>query len=280
MTNIALIGSGYWGQIYQKTLKNISEINLIGVYTHNYKDIFDNNNVEGVIIATPTETHYEITKDCLLAGKHVLVEKPFTDNSDKAFELFELSKKMNKVLLVGHIYLHHPGIIKIKELIDDSFFGDIEKFISVRVSTNKNKNALWEMMPHDIYILDYLFGNEIKIVKSKGTLEHCNVVLKYKDTDAYVEVNASYPVKLRQIMIKGTKKTIRLDDEARNKFMIINNKTKKETFTQLDYSVTPLEKQCRHFIDCITNGVKPISGALDGFKNVVLLEKINETLSQ
>jgi len=278
MINAALIGSGYWGQVYIKTLKNIPDINLVGVYTHNYKETL-NDSIDCVIIATPTETHYEIVKDCLLAGKHVLVEKPFTDNSDKAFELFELSKKMNKVLLVGHVYLHHPGIIKIKEMIENNYFGDIEKFISVRVSTNKNKNALWEMMPHDIYILDYFFGNDFKIIKTKGDIEHCNVVLQYKDIDAYIEVNSSYPVKLRQIMIQGSKKTIRLDDEARNKFMTINSKTKKESFLKLDYSVTPLEKQCRHFVNCITDGVSPISGALEGLKNVRTLEEINKTLS-
>jgi predicted dehydrogenase len=279
--NVALIGAGYWGKIYLKTLAKISNVNLVEVYTYDYKIMLQQDYIDCVIIATPRETHFEITKDCLLANKHVLVEKPFTDNSEKALELFELSKKVNRILLVDHIYLHHPGIIKLKELVDNGYFGDINIFFSRRMSISNNQNALWEMGTHDIYILDYIFGNNnIEKIEAFGRNDHCYFIIKYcKKFCAVVEVNSHYPIKTRQITIEGTKKIAVLDDEIKNRLITMDYENLNVSqILEINNVITPLEKQCRHFFDCILDGNKPISDGYEGYKNIQILEKINKLL--
>ena len=294
MINVALIGKGHWGQIYQKTLKKISEVNLFGIYTYNYiNEALINKEIDAVIIATPAETHFQITKDALLSGKHVLVEKPFTTNSNDAQELIRISTENNLILQVGHIYLFHDAIIKLKELIDNGTLGDIESVYSKRMSKSKHPNSLWEMGCHDIYTLDYLFDKYVaEEDKAMGDISHCIFNMQYNKIlyqpyirehkiNAYVEVYNDYPGKIREIIVNGSEKRAIFDDVSETKLTITYRKNKEVNFAKfikVDTSVTPLEKQCKHFFDCIQNHEKPISGAFEGFKNVKSLELIEKLL--
>jgi predicted dehydrogenase len=274
MINVALIGTGYWGKVYIKTLKNIKNIDLT-TYTHNYKQILIDKNIDCVIIATPVETHFEIVKNCLLAEKHILVEKPFTDNSHDALELFKLSKKVNKILLVGHIYLYHNGIIQLKEMVDEGIFGNNLKIYTKRMCLlNNSLNALWELASHDIYILDYIFNSKIKKIKVLGDTKYCYIYILYANkVEAFIEVSSCYFKKIREITVIGSLKTAMFNDSS----IIIFNKTHdKETY--IDNKISPLEKQCRYFFDCILNNKQPIINAYDGYKNIKILEKINKLL--
>lgn len=273
--NVALIGTGYWGQIYIKTLKNIDDVNLY-TYTYDYKKALKNKNIDCVIIATPAKTHYEIAKNCLLANKPILIEKPFTENYQEAYELYELSKKMDKILLVGHVYLHHPGIIKLKELIKNNYLGDIKEFNTSRLNISKYKNAILEIMYHDIYILDYFFDNDnIKNINSFGSLESCHAIIKYKNNiNAFLYSNSNYPIKTRNMILEGSKGIALYDDTTIN---IIKNNNELENI-KLDFSISPLEKQCKHFFDCILNKNKPIVNAYNGYKNISILNRIAELI--
>ena len=273
--NVAIIGAGYWGQIYIKTLKNIPEANLIGVYTRNYKEILNNKDIDCVIIATPRETHYEITKNCLLAEKHVLVEKPFTCDSIDAIELYELSKIVKKVLLIGHVYLHHPGIIKIKNIIENKELGDLIEINSHRMNINKDPNSLWEMACHDIYIFDYLLNLDISDIKILGDISHCIINIKYKNINTYIEVNCNHPQKTREIVIIGSKKIVIFNDQN---ILITNKNGIVEKTISLEMNPLPLEKQCKHFFNCILGENKPISDAYNGYENICILERINKLL--
>ena len=286
--NVGLIGNGYWGKIYIKTLSEMTDVNLVAVHTHDYQKMLSRNDIDCVIIATPAETHFKIIKDCLIAKKHVLVEKPFITDSTKAIELAET----DLILMVGHTYLHHEGIKKLKELIDSGTLGSIERVYSHRLSCSKHPNALWEMGAHDLYILDYFFDKYVnEEVSAMGNISHCIFNTRYKKVlyepflkehiiNAYVEVsNYCYQGnKIREIIIEGTKKRVVFDDEAKIKIHTTDNKTKAVEVIKLKDDVTPLEKQCRHFFDCITNCDKPISGISDGFKNILSLEHLENLL--
>lgn len=285
--NVALIGNGYWGKIYLKTLEKIKDVN-VSVYTHNYKDLFESD-IQCVIIATPTETHFQIAKDCLLAGKHILVEKPFISNSQDVKELRELAGD-NLIVMVGHIYLHHDAVIKLKELLKT--IGNIQCVYSKRMSNSKHPNSLWEMGSHDLYILDYLFDNYVSEEKSIfGNISHCIFNIQYKkvlyDPDprehiinASVEVsNYSYQhEKIREIIIEGAKKRIIFDDVDYIKIKIIDKETNKLEYYKIEQEITPLEKQCKYFFDCVTKHEKPIMGIHEGFKNVRSLELLTKIL--
>jgi UDP-2-acetamido-3-amino-2,3-dideoxy-glucuronate N-acetyltransferase len=293
--NVALIGNGYWGQIYIKTLKNIENVNLF-VYTHNYKEALKNNTIDCAIIATPLETHFQIAKDCLLAGKHILIEKPFVSNLHEARELQKLVEEKNLVVLIGHLYLYHDGIKKIKKIIDDNILGDIQYVYSHRMSNDsRHSNALCEMGSHDIYILNYFFNKHIdEVISAFGNISHCIFNIQYRkmlsDPDlreqvinACIEVsNYSYQKeKIREMIIEGINQRLIFDDTKSSdlKITCINKEDNSIFNIPINESVTPLEKQCRHFFDCIKNNKKPVVKIHDGFKNIRSLKLIEKILS-
>lgn len=142
--NIAIIGLGYWGPNYVRIASQSPSVNLkwccdlksenlekikqsypVVKTTENYQEILADQEVEAVIISTPTATHYQIAKDCLLANKNVLVEKPLDYIAKRAKELAELAQAKDKILMVGHIFKFNPAIQKIKEYIDRGDLGEI-----------------------------------------------------------------------------------------------------------------------------------------------------------
>ena len=143
---VGLIGNGYWGKIWHKTLTSMtSTVDSVDVVTHDYKSLIDKSNIQCIIIATPAETHFQIAKDCLEAGKHILVEKPFVTNSAQTKELRDLAEKNNLIVMIGHEYLFNDGILRLKKLIDDDVLGEIKTYYSHRMSSGNYANALWEM---------------------------------------------------------------------------------------------------------------------------------------
>src|SRR3989338_1339832 len=178
MLKVVLIGCGYWGKNYVRTIENIPELQLKYVYdaaqpsipipekiifTRSINEVLDDPEVSGVIIAIPAQYIFEITKKCLEAGKHVLMEKPMTDSSEKADELIKLAQNKKKILMVGHIFMHHPAVQKLKQLIDSGELGEILHIYSIRAAPGPVRNsdevdALWDLAPHDLSIFTYLLG--------------------------------------------------------------------------------------------------------------------------
>jgi predicted dehydrogenase len=124
-------------------------------------------NEELVIIATPAETHFEIAKKCLEAGKHVLVEKPITLIASEAEKLLNLSLNLNLRLMVGHVLLFHPAVTKMKEEIIDGKIGRLQYIYSNRLNLGairSEENSLWSFAPHDISIIQYLITSYMQSI--------------------------------------------------------------------------------------------------------------------
>ena len=138
--NVVLFGAGYWGKNHLRELNNCTSVSSIFVVdpfidsNNSLRDLYpdtlfydslenliiDNHKIDGAIIATPPNTHFEIAKQCLKRNIHVLVEKPMVESLKELEELNNLSKKNNKLLMSGHTYLYNPAIIKMKEIIKDN----------------------------------------------------------------------------------------------------------------------------------------------------------------
>jgi len=283
MINVALIGVGYWGSKYVNVLSSMEDVNIkwicrktlrghdwgVAKFIDDIRYVLSDKEVDCVIIATPAETHFEITKKCIEAGKPCLVEKPFTLNSKEAQELVNLNKN-NLLIMPGHIYLHHTGIEKLKELIDF----DIKEIFSKKLSLSKYKNAISEIAIHDIYILQYLLGNEFNIKKFMGNLEHSFFNLEFNDTQVYIESCSNYSGKIREMIIFGENKKIIFDEIAKHKILITDLKTQKVNIVEFDESVSPLEKQCRHFFDCVEGKDTPKIIEKDGLESIQNIEKL------
>lgn len=312
MIKLGLIGCGYWGKNYVKTLENIPYAKLKYVYdraqpsiaipqeiifTQKIEDILNDKEIEGVIIAIPARNIFEITKKCLEAGKHVLMEKPMTDKSEKAKELVDLSREKNLVLMVGHVFIYHPAVTKMKEIIDSGELGKILYIYSIRAAPGPVRNfdeinVLWDLAPHDISIFLYLLGKNPDRVEGfssnflrEGIIDSASFKLGFEDIDAEAHVRWIDAEKARKFTVIGDKKIAVFDDLAEEKLKIYNKKVifenKPKIIDEGAYAseisnTSPLENECRHFIECIEQGRKPLTDGESGYDVVRILERIEE----
>jgi len=170
MINVAVIGSGYWGK---NLVRNFNELGALHTICDNniatlrafqdeypdkrfqtsYEAVLENPAIDAVVIATPAETHFDFAKRALAADKHVFVEKPLALMVSEAETLQQFATHRNLKLMVGHILLYHPAIIKLKEIISSGDMGKINYIYSNRLNLGKfrsEENILWSFAPHDI----------------------------------------------------------------------------------------------------------------------------------
>ena len=307
---IALIGCGYWGKNYVKTLQNNAYLELKYVFdinnpsitlpqniifTQNLNDILNDSEVEGVIIAIPTKKIFEVAKKCLEAGKNVLMEKPMTDSSQKANELIEIANRNNRILMIGHIFVYHPAIKKLKEIIEKGELGKILYAYSARIAPGPVRNseeidALWDLAPHDLSIFNYLFGKQYSDLRAfsnnflrKDIIDSASVTMKFGDIPVEIHVRWWDSEKIRKITIIGERKIAVFDDIAEKKLKIYDKNIDLKNSKINDYgeyyveieNKSALENQCMHFFGCIQNHKKPLTDGESGLNVVKILEEIN-----
>jgi len=316
MIKLGLIGCGYWGKNYVNSIQNIPHLSLKYVYdkalpsipipqniifTQNLDDILNDKEIKGVIIAIPTQYIFEVTKKCLEAKKHVLMEKPMTNSSKKARELIDLAKKNNVKLMIGHIFSHHPSIKKLKEIIDSGEIGKILHIYSVRAAPGPVRNAdeinvLWDLAPHDLSIFLYLLNKKPDKIRGyssdflrPGIIDSASFSLKFGDVLAEAHVRWWDAEKNRSLLVIGSEKIAVFNDLANEKLKIYNKKvvlvpkTKiidEGYYVPIVNNTSPLENQCRHFAECIEKNKNPLTDGENGFEVVKLLEDIEKSFKK
>ena len=327
MLKVAIVGYGYWGpnlvrnfvdnpmtdvsyvcDIDESRLRSFKLKDKRIKTTANYKDILKDDNVELLAVSTPLSTHYRITKDALLAGKHVLIEKPMTAKVSQAESLIELAEKRNLTIFVDHTFVYTGAVRKMKELISSGEIGRIYYFDSVRLNLGlfqKDINVIWDLAPHDFSIMDYLIEEEIMSISAIGG----NCVLGKIEDIAYVTVkfqnglvahfhlNWLSPVKIRRILIGGSKKMIVFDDlnpdekvKIYDKGVTLMSPSRNRLYKNLVqyrigdmYSPTvdrteALKTEVSHLVNCIKNKKKPLTDGQAGLRVVKLLEAAQRSL--
>lgn len=326
MINIGIVGIGYWGPNYIRTLNELKE-NIVcccdldtenldkmkNLYsdiniTTNYLEMVNDPKIDAVVIATPLNTHFNITKDFLINGKHVLVEKPFTATTTEAMELTKIAKKKNVILMVGHTYIYNPGVKKLKEIMVNKL-GKLYYIRAERLGLGpirKNANALWDLCTHDISIATFLLDAMPESVSADGACyiqkdieDMVFLTLKFANNMLY-NIYASWiaPEKIRKTTVVGSDAMVIFDDV--NKAEMIKMYDRKINKTLLDstpeYSdhqsivsfgdiyipnieqSEPLKNQLKHFLDCISHNKEPITNGCDGLKIVKILEAAERSL--
>ena len=321
-----LIGVGYWGpnlaRILQQSAKwefsaccDLSPEKLRKV-VQQYPTVqgFDSvagllrSDVDAVLIATPISTHYDLALQALSAGKHVFVEKPLAESSEKISRLIDVARDKQLVLMVGHTFIYSPAVIKIKELIGSGDMGDLYYISISRVNLGlyqADVDVLWDLAVHDISILLYWVGEFPLTVKAFGRAclqEHKNDVaflwMQFPSgLVASCEVSWLSPQKLRRTSIVGSKKMVVYDDTDPSEKVKIYDRgvvlRPPQNFGefQLSYrigdmlapslsNVEPLQAEVDHFAECIQMGCPSRTDGEFG-KNVVrVLELAVESMSQ
>ncbi|OFY84462.1 MAG: oxidoreductase [Bacteroidetes bacterium RIFCSPLOWO2_12_FULL_35_15] len=324
---IAVIGFGYWGPNLVRNFSNIQDCSVEyvcdfraerldivkklypSVKTSSDLDaVLNDTNIDAVVIATPVFTHFEIAKKALRKGKNVLIEKPLTSSSVQAIELYEISQKAKKLLMVDHTFLYTGAVQKMKQLIAEEIIGNLKYFDSTRINLGlfqPDINVLWDLAPHDISILNYLINDTPYSVNATG-VSHTNnkieniayLTVNYKSGFiAHFNCSWTSPVKLRTMLIGGDKKMLLFNDlEPTEKIKIydtgFDHKTDEEKLRILvDYRVgdvfipkidskEALFGMASDFIYCIKNNAKPLSDFQSGLNVIKILEASQQSIKQ
>ena len=262
--------------------------------------MLQNPDIDAVVIATPAETHFEMARMVLLANKHVFVEKPLALFASEAEELNQLAMRQNLRLMVGHILLYHPAIIKLKEIINSGELGKINYIYSNRLNLGKirsEENILWSFAPHDISAIVYLLEEMPSQVIAQGGnyLNHnvadvTNTILSFKSgVRGHIFVSWLHPNKEQKLIIIGDNKMAVFDDTVTEGKLQIHDKgvdwinrqpvprRNATSIVPID-SCEPLKAECQHFIECITSGTTPRTDGVNGINVLKILNACQDSL--
>ena len=262
--------------------------------------------VDAVVIATPPHTHFDLAKQALENGLHVFVEKPMTVSEKEASLLTNLATLSNLKLMVDHTFLYALEIRKIKELLPE--IGEIVYIHATRVNLGKfqRSNIIWDLAPHDFSIFNYLISDlPVKVrafgkdIIQRDVVDTAYVSVEYSNGAlATIHMSWLYPFKGRETVIVGTEKMIVYDMLAEEKIKVYDkgvnmDKSANKGFGEylLSYRhgdiwspfvevCEPLDKACKHFIDCVVNDTKPLTDGYNGTAVVELLEAAQLSLSR
>ncbi len=326
---VGVIGCGYWGpnlirnfnenyhthlkyvcDLEDETLERIKLRYPSVIPTKNYKDLLRDKELQLIAIATPVQTHYNLAKEALEAGKHLLIEKPLTASVKEAEKLVALSRKKNLILFVDHTFIYTGAIRKMKEFISSGELGEILYFDSVRVNLGlfqSDVNVVWDLAPHDISIMDHIISEKPRSVVAIGGSHTGNgiediayVTVKFDgELMAHFHVNWMSPVKIRRIIIGGSKKMVVFDDldpaekiKIYDKGIILTKADKKLIYQNIiQYRIgdmyapridhaEALKVLIDHLVDCISNNKNPITDGESGLRTIRILEAADKSIKK
>jgi predicted dehydrogenase len=260
-------------------------------------------NVDAIAIATPVRTHYQLAREALLHGKHVLVEKPLTASVTEAEELVALAEERQRILMVGHTFEYSPAVQKLHKLVQNGDLGRIYCIEAERVNLGlfrNDINVMWDLAPHDISILLYLFGKIPEQVKVQAHAhiqprihDVAHLDLNYADgMNAHIHVSWLHPCKIRRVTIIGDAKMVVYDDTNPAEAIKIFNKGANVdadpvvsyrygeiSIPHIDWT-EPLRLECEDFASAIRQGTLPRANGRVGLEVVRILATAQQALEQ
>jgi predicted dehydrogenase len=271
--------------------------------TTDYDELLADPSLDAIVVATSVPTHYALAKRALLAGKHVFVEKPPATRAVEMDELVQLAAERDLTLMPGHLLLYHPGVVKVKELVDAGELGDVLCVYGNRQNLGiirSNENALWSLGVHDLSVILYLLGEEPDEVVAHGrdflTPGVEDVVFCYlrfpSGKIAHMHLSWLDPHKMRKMTVVGTEKMVVFDDmELERKVTIYEKAPWKRAETYGEWQTRsgdihipkiatdePLKLECRHFLQLVAGEGDRAKVAGDGAMVVRALEKLQLSL--
>jgi predicted dehydrogenase len=328
--SFAVVGAGHWGPNLIRNFDHRPTSEVLWVVdpdrsrlalvqerfpevrvTDNVTAVLQDPLVDAVVVATPTSTHYAIVKAALEARKHVLVEKPITNHARQAIELCALARQMERVLMVGHVFIYNNAVQRVRKYLQEGALGRVYYVSMVRTNLGPIRmdvNAAWDLASHDISVANYWLGAEPLTVSAVGGTwinpgieDAIFATLRYPDGIlANLHVSWLNPRKARDVTIAGDRKMLTFDDMNLAEPLRIYDKQVTDTLTKpgfvdsfasfrasiRDGDVTipkvlpgePLRNECDHFLQCITTSAVPLTGAAEGLAVVRALEALARSL--
>jgi UDP-2-acetamido-3-amino-2,3-dideoxy-glucuronate N-acetyltransferase len=315
--NIAVVGVGYWGQNLVRNFHQLGALKVIcdinperlqsfrkkypGIpLNSSFSQILNDPSIKGIVIATPAGSHYEMAMKSLLAGKDVLVEKPLALKVKEGADLVQVAARDGRILMVGHILQYHPGILKLKELINCGELGKIQYVYSNRLNLGKfrpEENILWSFAPHDISVMLSLLNEEPESVATHGgsylqphIVDVTLTTLTFPSgVKGHIFVSWLHPYKDQKLIVVGDRKMAVFDGVANNgKLILYPHKVewidripvgKKAEGEEIPIEPEePLKRECLHFLECIQERKNPRTDGREGLRVLQILQASQESL--
>jgi len=321
---VGVIGLGYWGPNLVRNFNASTESKVViccdtqsdrcrklaiqypnFTYSQQVSDVIDHPEVNAIAIATPVQTHHALAKQALLAGKHVLITKPITDDLTQARELVELADKMKLVLQVDHTFIYHPAVEKLKDVLTRGELGELYYFDSVRINLGlfqSDVSVIWDLAPHDVSIMDYLIERPVEWVQAIGA-SHAGqksesmayITVQFADNIlGHCHVNWLAPMKTRLVMLGGSRRLAVYDDNLVTEKVKIYDKGISRTSIEGLYDALvqyrngdmyapaienseALGREIKHFNHCVQNSTTPITDGKAGLRVVSILAAAHES---
>jgi predicted dehydrogenase len=328
MVNVGVIGYGYWGPNLVRNFSDTEATRVVAVadqsdarlglikrrhpeigVTTDWRALLANPRVDAVAIATPVRSHYDLALQALEAGKHVFVEKPFTETSEQAERLIEEAERRNLVLHVDHTFIYTGAVRKMRELVQAGELGELYYYDSVRVNLGLfqgDVDVLWDLAVHDLSIMDFLFPGEPVEVSAVGVnhvvskpADIAYLTLLFENSAiAHLHVNWLAPVKVRRTLIGGSRKMLVYDDlEPSEKIKMYDKGITTEGSSEDEYqrrigyrtgdmfapkldTTEALRLEAQHFARCITHGERSLSDGHAGLRVVRILEAASHSVME
>jgi predicted dehydrogenase len=325
MNGVAQIGFGYWGPNLARNLnahggdrwrylvelsedrrKQAATLYPHVTMTDDLAVVLDDPSVSSVVIATPAQTHTDLARRAMQAGKHVFVEKPLTESTAEAIELAQTADELGLVLMVGHVFEYVPAVRMMKQLIKDGEIGDVLYIHSQRLNSSRigsDTTAYWTLGPHDVSIANYLVGADPIWVSARGETylgtgeeDITFVTVGYPDNVvAHMHISWLEPMKTRRTTVIGTMRSIVYDDmDADAKLKIFDNAHRHvnpDAYGAWQYRlqegamraprlemIEPLGAEVQDFLQCTLTGERPVTDGWSGVRVVAVLDAVGTSL--
>jgi predicted dehydrogenase len=320
LSNVGVVGLNYWGPNLVRNFDDLADLtwlcdldeerlSTLGARypkartTTSFDDLLADDSLDAIVVATPVPTHYALAKQALVAGKHVFVEKPPAMHAVEMDELVRLAEERDRVLMPGHLLLYHPGVLKLKELIDAGELGDVLCVYGNRVNlgiVRENENALWSLGVHDLSVILYLLDEDPEIATAQGgaflTEGVEDVVFCFlrfpSGKIAHMHLSWLDPHKMRKMTVVGREKMAVFDDmELERKVTVYEKSPWKRAATYGEWqtrsgdiyipkisTAEPLRLECQHFLSLVDGDGDRLKVARDGARVVRALEMLTDSL--
>jgi predicted dehydrogenase len=320
---VAVVGAGTWGVNHVRVFAGEPRVDLRAVCDPDpraveraiqlapharaapWRALLDDATVDAIVIATPAATHAALACEALAAGKHVLVEKPLALSEADAQRVAAAAHAARRVLLVGHLMVYHPVVVRLREMLASGELGDLYYLYSRRVNLGRlrhDESALWSFGPHDLSMIDYLLGAEPSSVAARGQSylqpgveDVVFVNLRFAGGQtANIHLSWLDPRKERRLTLVCSQKMVELDDVAAEKLRVYDKGYERprefthwgEYLTLRDGDVhmphvameEPLVVEARHFVDCCLGAAEPRTGAASALRVIRTLAAAERSL--
>jgi predicted dehydrogenase len=329
--SVGLIGLGYWGPNHARVLSEMRETQLVAAAdvsetatafmharypsvrtTLDPHDVIEASDIDAVVVATPTSTHYSLTLAALESGKHVLCEKPLATSTTECDELIAAAERSGRVLSVGHTFIFNPAVRMMREFIDAGEVGQVLYCHTARTGLGpirSDVNALWDLAPHDLSILLYLIDDEPVSTLATGRAilrdDYEDVVFVHLDfeegTIGAAHLSWLDPYKVRKVTVVGDRRMIVFDDVATDEklkvfdrgasYEAVSDAARGADFAEFRAQIRdgdiivpkvpaaePLKEQMLRFVECCTSGASSEADGVAGRRVVATLEAATRSL--